>query len=375
MSDIQTASARETATTRVGIALIAVILSTAALWWLRDILTPLVLAFFLVVMIDGLARGLKTRVPGLPDRAALLIAIVGSLAIFALAVLILAENGTAFVTSLLSYGPQINGLIARFAALANVDVPPTLDQLLRQLNPTRYLGTVAQSLQGVLEHAVFVMIYVGFLIASRYGFQRKMVRLFPTREARAEAVGVFSRIRDGIESYLWIQTITGVMIGFASFVLMSILGLDNAFFWAFLIFFLSYIPIVGGAVGIAMPPIFALVQFSGFWQAGVLLGVMWFVHFFVGNVILPKMQGDSMNIDPVVVLLSLGFWGALWGMPGMFMSTPLTVMVMVVLAQFSGSRWIAVLLSQTGDPDSTREPHAHPGADDDAPGDPQVTKA
>jgi predicted PurR-regulated permease PerM len=163
-------------------------------------------------------------------------------------------------------------------------------------------------------------------------------------------------VRDGIESYLWIQTVTGVIIAFIAFVAMAVLGLDNAFFWAFLIFLLSYIPIVGGAVGIALPPVFALVQFGEFWQAGVLLVGMWAVHFFVGNVILPKMQGDSMNIDPVVVLLSLGFWGALWGMPGMFMSTPLTVMVMVVLAQFAGSRWIAVLLSHTGDPDKIRDP-------------------
>ena len=117
----------------------------------------------------------------------------------------------------------------------------------------------------------------------------------------------------------------------------------------------NVLPIIGGAVGIALPPIFALVQFPTFWQAGVLLGVMWFIHFFVGNVILPKMQGESLNIDPVVVLLSLGFWGALWGMPGMFMSTPLTVMVMVVLAQFPSSRWVAVLLSHTGNPDRLRE--------------------
>jgi predicted PurR-regulated permease PerM len=146
------------------------------------------------------------------------------------------------------------------------------------------------------------------------------------------------------------------MIAGVSFLLMALLGLDNALFWAFLIFFLCYIPIIGGAVGIAVPPIFALVQFETFWQAGVLLAVLWSVHFFVGNVIQPKMQGDSMNIDPIAVLLSLGFWGALWGVPGMFMSTPLTVMAMVILAQFDGTRWIAVLLSHTGDPLEIKDP-------------------
>lgn len=347
---------RDSTSMRTAIVLIAVIMGTAALYWLRDILTPLALAFFMVIMVDGLARVLKARIPTLGNRASLTISLVGSFLLVVLSVVIIAENGTSFVTRLLGYGPQINGLIARFAVLLHIDVPPTIDQLLRQLNPTRYLGPVAQGLQGFMEHAIFVLIYVGFLLASRRGFERKVVRLFPHRESRGDAVEVFTRIRDGIESYLWIQTVTGFFIALAAFILMTIVRLDNAFFWAFLIFFLSYIPIIGGAVGIALPPIFALVQFSGFWQAGVLLGVMWFIHFFVGNVILPKIQGDSMNIDPVVVLLSLGFWGALWGMPGMFMSTPLTVMVMVILAQFPGSRWIAVLLSHTGDPDKIRDP-------------------
>ena len=65
-------------------------------------------------------------------------------------------------------------------------------------------------------------------------------------------------------------------------------------------------------------------------------------------IVLPRMQGDSLNMDPVVVLLSLAFWGAIWGLPGAFLSTPLTVMAMIILAQFDGSRWIAVLLSEIG---------------------------
>jgi AI-2 transport protein TqsA len=70
----------------------------------------------------------------------------------------------------------------------------------------------------------------------------------------------------------------------------------------------------------------------------------------VGNVILPRMQGDSLNMDPTVVLLSLAVWGALWGVTGMFLSTPLTVACMLILAQFDGTRWIAILLSEDGDP-------------------------
>jgi len=64
----------------------------------------------------------------------------------------------------------------------------------------------------------------------------------------------------------------------------------------------------------------------------------------------------------VMVLLSLAFWGTLWGATGMFLSTPLTLLVMVVLAQFSGTRWIAILLSADGDPRSLGAPTTAPSA-------------
>jgi predicted PurR-regulated permease PerM len=62
------------------------------------------------------------------------------------------------------------------------------------------------------------------------------------------------------------------------------------------------------------------------------------------------MQGDNQNIDPVVVLLALAFWGKVWGVVGMFLSTPLAVMAMAILAEFQGSRWVAILLSGDGEP-------------------------
>ncbi len=78
------------------------------------------------------------------------------------------------------------------------------------------------------------------------------------------------------------------------------------------------------------------------------------VGLFVGNVVQPRMQGRSLNMDPIVLLLALAFWTVLWGLPGAFLSTPLTTVMMVVLAQFDGTRWIAVLLSADGDPGSVK---------------------
>ncbi|MDQ2860154.1 MAG: AI-2E family transporter [Pseudomonadota bacterium] len=337
-------------TARNALVILAVIVTGAALRWMGGIISPLLLAVFLAVMVDGLARVIRRRAPFLPPAAAILAAIAISVVLFAAVAVIVANNAGAFIGKLGAYGPKLNNLIAHVAGRLGVRAPGTVDQIVGQFDPTPYLGTVAQALQGFASSAVLVLVYLGFIVASRHAFERKMVRLLHEREDRHETLQVFLRVRNSVERYLWIQTITGVMIAVAGWLLMMAVGLENAFFWAFLIFILNYIPIVGAAVAIVLPAVFALVQFDGYGQGALVLGGLFAITFLVGNILLPRMQGDSLNMDPLVVLMSLGFWGAIWGLPGMFLSTPLTVLTMVILAQFEGSRWIAILLSADGDP-------------------------
>jgi predicted PurR-regulated permease PerM len=214
----------------------------------------------------------------------------------------------------------------------------------------QYIGLVAQGLQNFGSAAVLVLIYLGFLIASRHAFERKTVKLFATREARHEALNVFLHIRDAVERYLWVQTVTGLIIAIAAFLVMVLVGLEHAAFWAFLVFILNYVPILGAVAAIAMPALFALLQFGDWGHALTILGGLFAITFVVGNIFLPRMQGRSLNMDPLIVMLSLAFWGTIWGLPGAFLSTPLTVLSMVILSQFDGSRWIAILLSGDGDP-------------------------
>lgn len=339
------------AVTRNAVVFLAVIAGGAALLWMRDILTPLALAVFLAVMIDSFARVMMARFPKLSQRVALPTAVVFSILLFGLSVWVVAENSAGFVDQLKDYAPRLNDVIAKIAHAVGIHVAPTLGELVTQLNPSRYVGAAAQSLQNFAASAVLVLIYLGFILASRRGFGRKIVAMFPQHGERDNAMALFHRIRDGVEQYLWIQTVTGLMIAVGAWVVMAVLGLDNAFFWAFLIFLASYIPILGGAIGCFLPPLFAIVQFpDSFVPAIVLFAALQGIYFVVGNIVLPRMQGDSLNMDPTVVLLSLAVWGALWGVPGMFLSTPLTVAFMVILAQFDGSRWIAILLSEDGDP-------------------------
>jgi predicted PurR-regulated permease PerM len=337
-------------TARNALVIIAVILAGAALRWMGDIITPLLLAMFLMIMVDSFGRVIRRRAPFLPSGAAIIVALVISAIAFALIAVVVADNAGAFFTGLAGDEPKLNALIARMAVGAGLKAPENVGQMFSRLDPSAYLGAVANAVQGFASSALLVLIYLGFLVASRHAFERKAVKLFHEREDRQEAMSVFLRVRDGIERYLWIQTVLGLVIAAASWVVMMLVGLDNALFWAFLVFIVNYIPIVGAIAAIGLPALFAVVQFDGFGRAGILLAGLWMITFVVGNIMLPRMQGESLNMDPLIVLLSLAFWGAIWGLTGMFLSTPLTVLTMAILAEFDGSRWIAILLSANGDP-------------------------
>ena len=347
-------AAPPSAVTRNATVVLAVVASGAVIYWLSGILTPLALAIFLAIMIDGFARVLEHRLPSVSRRAALPLALLISVLLFGGATFMVVARAPGFFSQLIDFAPKMMALIARIAAVAHVRVPLTVEELVRQLDPAQYLGEVARALQSFTSTAAFVAVYLGFILASRSGFDRKIVGLFPNRPERAGAIAAFMRMRDAVEQYLWVQTLTGLMVAGLSWVAMAAVGLHNAVFWAFLIFLAVYIPVIGGTFAGVAPPLFALMQFDSYWPAVILLVALQAIGIIIGNVVYPRMQGRSLNIDPIIVLLALAFWGALWGIAGMFLSTPLTVMIMVILAQFDGTRWVAVLLSADGEPQKLR---------------------
>jgi predicted PurR-regulated permease PerM len=341
---------RHIATLKVAGIVIATIAVGFALWALRQILEPFVLALFLLFMVDGMARGLRDRVPGFPRWAALPGAIGVIVAVFVLTIWVTADNGADFAAQSGAYTARLDAVLDQMAQKLGLSVTPTISSLLKELNPGRFAGEIAKGLSHFAEGAVFVLIYLGFLIASRQGFAAKAEELFHSEGEKGEASRVFDRIRHGVESYIWVQTVVGVIITIASALLMAATGLSHIPFWCLIIFLANYIPAVGAAIGVLFPALFGLVEFDGLTRAIILVVGLEAVHFAVSHVVQPRMQGRSLNLDPIVVLLALAFWGAIWGVVGAFLSTPLTVMAMAILAEFKGTRPLAVLLSSDGKP-------------------------
>lgn len=346
------------AVSRNAVTLIATVAAGAAVYWLRDILTPLAMALFLLIMIDGVKRSVEARTP-LNHRWAGIAALLLVVLAFFVAIAIMVNGAAGFFGEASgvsqNIGPRIDQIIRDVYGLVRLNNPPTAQDLINGVDVRGWLTSMAFQVQGIASGAFFVLVYLGFLLASQAGFGRKIVAMFPLKGQRDEAVSVFQRVRGGVEGYIWVQSVTGAMICVVAWILMRAVGLQNAEFWTFVIFIVGFIPVLGGAVAGLAPPLFALAQFESYWPAAILLVGLQVILFVVGNFIQPRMQGDNQNIDPVVVLLALAFWGKMWGVVGMFLSTPLAVMAMAILAEFKGSRWLAVLLSGDGEPYADEE--------------------
>lgn len=323
----------------------------AGLYFLRAPLTQLALAIMLWLAIDGLAEAIDRRIPFMPRWLALPLALVAVLSLVALIGFVVVDNFAAILDDLSRYEFRLNQMLSQlhqsFGAPGRV---PTLRDLVAELDPARLAGEVGEGLQNLLSSAIFTLIFLGFLFSAAASMPAKLDAIFRSPGRREAARDVIARIRISMERYLWVQTAMSLVITALTYATLALLGLEHALFWSFLIFFLNYIPTIGSIAAVLLTTAAALVQFPTLGQAAaVFFGVAaW--QFFVGNFVQPRMTGDSLNLSAVVVLLALAIWGAVWGIVGAFLAAPLTVMLMIVLAQFPATRWIAILLSADGKP-------------------------
>ncbi len=349
--------------TRTGIWIIATGVIIALLYFGRAIMAPFALAVFLFLIIEGFARTIAAKIPFIHLRACRLVAIfivisgfVGFIALMARGIAQFGGDNSA------DYERRINQLIADGYGVLGMQDAPSLTQLLFNDTGQRLAGTIANEIGELSSDLLLIVIYIAFLFLAQSNWPRKMDRIFIGRERREMSRAVSEAARRGIESYLWTQTAISALITLLTYLSLRVLGVDNALFLSALVFVLNYIPTLGSVVAAVVPPLFALVQpqvpawvpgiepQDSYVFAALAFAVVSFWQFSIGNFLQPRMMGESLNLSALVVLLSLAVWGAIWGIPGMFLSAPLTVLVMIFCAQSKSTRWVAVLLSSNGRP-------------------------
>ncbi|MEZ5308113.1 MAG: AI-2E family transporter [Pyrinomonadaceae bacterium] len=347
---------------------IVIIIAAAVtfLYTAKALLIPFVVAVLIWYIINALSHwlsGFSVVKRFLPAWTHVFVSALVILAAISITTNLIIENAKGMVEAGPVYQKHIVDIIEKLDVALPVDLKVAqslansksfddftriLDQ--QNLTLTGIVERVLNTVSGLAGNAFLIIIYLVFLFFEQAHFNKKANGLFSEGPQRSKFFEIMAHINEAIRAYFKVKITVSILTAALSFILMKFVGLNFAFFWAFLIFVLNFIPNIGSLIATLFPSALALVQFENPLAPFlvILIGVG-AIQVVVGNLIEPRMMGSSLNVSSLVVILALSLWGALWGITGMILCVPVTVILMIVCAQFESTKPFAVLLSENGE--------------------------
>jgi AI-2 transport protein TqsA len=332
---------------RIVVGLAAVVIIIAGLRAAQPVLVPLALASFFAVTSMPLLNWLKRQ--GVPTFLAIpmvLLLLIG----------LMSAIGYIATNSILEMREAVPAYVARFTMIyANwvtwltdhrIVVPTALNDIL--FSPTRLMNLVTgllRGLAGFMSTVFLVALITLFLLAEAAGMPRKLRSLPGQADSDLHR---FEQIMAEVQRYLAIKTLTSLSTGIIIGVFALLIGLDFPLFWGLTAFLLNYIPTIGSLVAAVPAVALALVQIG---PGGAVLTASGYlaVNTVIGSLIEPAVMGRGLGLSPFVVLMSLLFWGWVWGPIGMLLSLPLTMVLKILLENSRDLAWVGVLLGPAVD--------------------------
>lgn len=331
--------------------LLGSVLVVLTLQWTRPVSLPLALAVFLIALAWPVQLWLERRLPRWLAYVGTLLCVLTFLTAFVwllwAGIGLVGQGMVQYRDSLdQSWGDLLrwarrNGVALPNTQLEDVDIAPLLSVL-------RVTLEELYSAVGLLG-LTLVFLLLGLLEAR--GFGAKLRRLPSGAEFRAAADEIGRKFR----RYMLVRTFVSVVTGVLTWLFALIVGLELAVTWGLIAFVLNYIPFVGSILAIVPPVIFAAVQ-AGDWSLPIVTFIgMAAIQVTMGNYVDPRLEGRALSLSPLVVVISIFFWGLVWGVPGAFIGVPLTIGLATACGRFESTQWLTQLLGQAPAPDSSEE--------------------
>lgn len=322
----------------------------------QDIFIPIIFSVLVGFVIIGMTRMLA-KVPGVGPRLSIQMRYIVSALVMAVGLVSVVWLLFANVGRAVALAPQYQDSL--LASIQNIAVTLGLEsepswkslrqQFIAQVSIQRLVGGVLGSVLSIVATLIVVFLYVAFLLVEQRSFAAKIQNVSDDPKQVAFIRQIITNVNGKIGTYLALKTLLSVVLGILSWAIMAFFGMEFAVFWGVLIALLNYVPYIGSFLSVFLPAVFAIVQFgnlSTVLSVMVPLGVVQFVN---GNFLDPYLMGNSLNLSPFVILVSLTVWSALWGISGAFLAVPMTAVMVMIFAEFPGTRPFAVLLSRKGD--------------------------
>ena len=329
--------------------LVAAYLAILLLQQFQGILKPLFVAIFIGFLMHPIHRWLIQRgIPSIPAYGVILTVV--ALAFFAVGSMMYA-NTTEVAAKLPGYEERLESMVLDIATRAPFKEAKLERGFLRKIHfaPQELLTGFAAALGHFGDFAsssALMLVYLLFLIAEKVGFPARMTLAFgPVQGARV--MEVVESISQAISEYIAVKTFVSALAGVLSYAILALFGVNFAATWGILIFLFNYIPYLGSLVAVALPIVLSFVQFpeGETWKAIVITIALIGVQQGIGTFIEPRLAGNRLDVSPLLIVLSLAFWGVIWGPVGMILAVPLLVIVKIVLENIPETKPIATLIS------------------------------
>ena len=306
-----------------------------------SIINPILLAVVITITALPIPGSLTRR--GLPGWLALMLTILAVVALLGLVI------STVFL-SVTKLSTEVPAYLAAAKSQATQDVPSVVmgfdtSMLTSQITLIiPVIQAVASVILGLLVQFGLALFIFFFMISAAMALPTA-VRL--NLDPDSPIIGRVSVLTSDVRQYMSILTGVNFLVGLGNTIFLISLGVDYALLWGLLAWFMGYIPSIGFIIALVPPLIMAYAQYGLHTAIWVLVGYI-VINGGVQNFIQPRIMGQGLKINPLVVFVGLFVWGYLLGGIGAILSVPLTLLVLTVLENFDATRMMAVLLRFTG---------------------------
>ena len=336
---------------RVAMAMIIVFLTFYLLHLGQTLLLPLVIAGAIAYLISILAHAItKLAYKGfsVPKPLAMFVAIAIILLSLSYLIQLITVNIQSVIKVAPDYQQNLEALFFKAYSVFREGEVPNIREFLNQLDIGAYLQSFGATVRALVSSMGIITVYLIFLLLEQRTFGDKIKAIIRDPKRQEDTFVLIDKMRSDIRSYVGIKVLTSAATGLISYMVLKLVGVDFASFWAVLIFLLNFIPTIGSIIATLFPSLLTLIQFPTLGPFVVTISVLTAVQFCIGSLLEPRLMGNRLNLSPIVILLSLGLWGSVWGIPGMFLCVPITVIIMIICSYFTATRPLAILLSGNG---------------------------
>jgi predicted PurR-regulated permease PerM len=329
--------------------LAAFVVVVAGIMSAKSIIIPFLLAAFLAIICAPPLSWLRSR--GVPALVSIILLVLAVVLIEMVLATFITSSLTDFSKAVPYYQQRLHAIFLELAHwLDGHGIKVTEEILLDQFDPgklMRIAGNMLNNLFGMLTNTFMIILTLVFILLEASGFTAKLKAIAGGPDAKLEQ---YSKIINGVNRYLALKTATSLATALLITLGLWLIGVDFFLMWGVLAFCLNFVPAIGSIIAAVPPVLLALVQL-GFGPATTTAGLYLLINIGIGNILEPRIMGAGVGLSPLVIFISMAFWGWVLGPVGMLLSVPLTMTLKIGLGYNDKTRHIALLMGSNTEAD------------------------